>query len=75
VNRSARSAAVQPVRSTYGQLISRGFDPAEAANLTALVNGIPVDMQPWTTTGISHLLFLRELSRAGQFGPTDGHNR
>jgi hypothetical protein len=69
---STRSDTAQPARSTYRQLISRGFDAGEASNLTAFINGLPVDAQPWTITGISHLLFLRELYRTGRFGRTDG---
>ena len=72
---SPHIASAYPVRSTYRQLISRGLTPDEAANLTAFINGMPVDVEPWTITGISHLLFLRELNRAGRFGPTDGHDR
>ena len=75
VSTRARSATAQPVRSTYDQLIARGLDPDEAANLTAFINGMPLGVQPWTITGISHLLFVRELNRAGRFGPTDGHDR
>jgi hypothetical protein len=74
-SRSVRSSTAQPARSTYRQLISRGFDAGEASNLTAFINGLPIDAQPWTITGISHLLFLRELYRTGRFGWTDGDSR
>jgi hypothetical protein len=72
---NVRSGTAHPVRSTYGQLISRGFDAGEASNLTAFINGLPVDGQPWTITGISRLLFLRQLYRTGRFGWTDGGDR
>jgi len=72
---SVRSGTSQPARSTYGQLLSQGFDAGEASNLTAFINGLPVDAQPWTITGISHLLFLRQLYRTGRFGRTDGGGR
>ena len=71
-SRSAQPGTSQPVRSTYRQLLSRGLDPDEASNLTAFMSGLPVHAQPWTITGISNLLFLRELYRTGRFGLTDG---
>jgi hypothetical protein len=64
-----------PARSTYRQLVSRGLDPNEAANLTAFINGIAVGAQPWTINELSHLLFLRELYRVGLFGRTDRDDR
>ena len=69
---SAHSDTAYPARSTYRQLVSRGLDPDEAANLTAFINGITVGEQPWTINEVSHLLFLRELNRVGRFGRTDG---
>jgi hypothetical protein len=64
-----------PARSTYRQLVSRGLDPDEAANLTAFVNGLAVGTQPWKINELSHVFFLRELDRLGQFGANDGRNR
>ena len=64
-------ASAYPVRSTYRQLVSRGLEPNEAANLTAFVNGISVGTQPWAINEVSHLLFLRELNRVGRFGRAD----
>ena len=61
-----------PARSTYRQLVSKGLEPNEAANLTALVNGISVGAQPWAINEVSHLLFLRELNRVGRFARADG---
>jgi hypothetical protein len=72
---SARVAPTQRVRSTYGQLVSRGLDPNEAANLTAFINGIAVGAQPWSVNEVSHLLFLRELYRIGRIGRIDGDDR
>lgn len=72
---SASSATAHPARSTYRQLVSRGLEPDEAANLTAFINGISVGAQPWTINEVSHLLFLRELNRDGLFGRTDGDDR
>ena len=59
-------------RSTYRTLLRRGLAPAEAANLTAYLCGIPVGAHHWELTEISRLLFLRELHVAGRFGGCDG---
>ena len=67
--------SAQPARSTYRQLVSKGLDPSEAANLTAFINGMSVGAQPWTINEVSQLLFLRELNRIGRFGRTDGGRR
>ena len=52
----------------------RGLEPAEAANLTALLCGIPVADRQWALREINQLLFLRELRQTGRFGPRDGRN-
>jgi hypothetical protein len=72
---NAHSDIAYPARSTYRQLVSRGLDPNEAANLTAFMNGIAVGAQPWAIDEVSHLLFLRELNRVGRFGRADGVNQ
>lgn len=59
-------------RSTYRQLLMKGLAPAEAANLTAFLCGIPVADVHWSLQQINLLLFLRELARSGRFGPADG---
>jgi hypothetical protein len=69
---SPHIGSAHPARSTYRQLVSKGLDPNEAANLTAFINGISVGAQPWTINEVSHLLFLRELNRVGRFGRADG---
>jgi hypothetical protein len=61
--------------STYRELISRGLEASEAANLTAFINGLAVVGQPWKVNELSHVLFLRELCRLGRFGETDGAER
>jgi hypothetical protein len=53
-------------------LLFRGLEPAEAANLTAFMCGIPVLDQHWSIPEVNRLLFLRELNRAGRFGSDDG---
>jgi hypothetical protein len=72
---SVNTATAHPARSTYRQLVSRGLDPSEAANLTAFVNGLAVGAQPWTINEVGHVLFLRELCRVGLFGRADGGHR
>jgi hypothetical protein len=49
----------------------RGLAATEAANLTAYLCGIAVGNGGWTLSEINGLLFLRDLIRRGQFGPTD----
>jgi len=72
---SGRPGAPSPARSTYRELISRGLEANEAANLTAFINGLAVVGQPWKINELSHVLFLRELCRLGRFGETDGAER
>ena len=72
---SAQPSPASPATSTYRELISRGLEPSEAANLTAFLNGLAVVEQPWKINELSHVLFLRELRRLGRFGETDGAER
>jgi len=58
--------------AAYRQLLMRGLAPDEAANITAVMRGIPIVATPWTVRQISHLLFLRAMLDAGRFGPDDG---
>lgn len=46
----------------------RGLEPEEAANITALMNGIPPTERSWKLNEVNRLLFLRELNRQGRFG-------
>ena len=61
-------------RSTYRMLLMRGLTPAEAADLTAFMCGIPVGAVHWSLDQVNRLLFLRELSRTGRFGAHDGES-
>lgn len=73
---SAHPRPIDPAQSTYHrQLVSRGLDTNEAANLTAFINGLAVGVQPWKVSELTHVLFLRELCRLGRFGETDGADR
>ena len=69
---SDHPSAAGPATSTYRELVWRGLEAHEAANLTAFINGLAVVGQPWKINELSHLLFIRELYRLGKFGKTDG---
>lgn len=56
-----------PTRATYRNLLLRGLQPDEAANLTAYLAGIQVGEAHWTLRQINQLLFLREMNRTGHF--------
>src|SRR5882724_3171712 len=67
------TATVSPTPSaTYRNLVSRGLNPSEAANVVAYLTGIPLGDQPWTIHAVNTILFLRELSRSSRFLPNDG---
>ena len=72
---SAHPSVASPATSTYRELVSRGLDANEAANLTGFINGLAVVGQPWKINELSHVLFLRELCRLGRFGKADGAQR
>ena len=73
IRRSTRRLApVVHTRRTVHLLTLRGLAPAEAANLTAFLCGIPVADRHWELREINQLLFLRDLNRRGRFGGTDG---
>ena len=58
--------------ATYRDLVVRGFASGEAANLTAYLNDLPIEEQPWTLRQVNAVLFLRKLRETGQFGANDG---
>jgi hypothetical protein len=72
---TTRPNPASPARSLTAQLVSRGLDANEAANLTAFINGLAVGVLPWEIDELSHVLFLRELDRLGNFGANDGEHR
>jgi hypothetical protein len=47
------------IGETYRGLVVRGFRSAEAANLVAYLNGLPVHDVSWTLDEVNGLLFLR----------------
>jgi hypothetical protein len=69
---SARPRASTLATPIYRDLVARGLEASEAANLTAFFNGLAVVDQPWTINELSHVIFLRELCRSGRFGRNDG---
>jgi hypothetical protein len=72
MNASAQTTGTTPrPAAAYRQLMMRGLAPDEAANVTAVMRGLPVRATPWTVREISHLLFLRAMHDSGRFGPDD----
>jgi hypothetical protein len=47
------------VRATYRSLLLRGLDPAEAANVTAFLSGLPVAGIHWTVSEVDQLVECR----------------
>jgi hypothetical protein len=50
----------------------KGLTPAEAANLTAFMCGLPATRFDWSLRQINQMLFLREMQQTGRFGRSDG---
>jgi hypothetical protein len=50
----------------------KGMSPAEAANLTALMCGLPTTDIHWSLKQVNQLLFLRAMRVAGRFDGGDG---
>lgn len=68
-----RAATDAPgTRAVYRLLLMKGMAPAEAANLTAYVCGLPVADVHWSLKQINQLLFLRAMRQAGRFDDVDG---
>ena len=73
MNAPARTVGTTPgPAAAYRQLVMRGLAPDEAANITAMMRGIPIGATPWTVREINHLLFLRAMRDASRFSPDDG---
>ena len=58
--------------ATYRGLVARGLAPEEAANVVAVLAGIPIVDQPWKLREVTHMRFLRWIREQGGFGPNDG---
>lgn len=58
--------------ATYRGLVARGLAPEEAANLVAVLAGIPITDQPWRLREVSHLRFLKWVRETGRWGSNDG---
>lgn len=63
---ATRSIADFPARSIYRALLVRGLEPAEAANLTAFLAGLPSDGLHWTILEVEAIL----RRRATELDPT-----
>jgi hypothetical protein len=64
-----------PATSAYRQLVMKGLEPREAANIVAVMAGIPIVGQPWTLREVNHLVFLRKLRSAGHWDTPDRAGR
>jgi len=53
-------------RTLYGRLTARGFDPAEAGNLTAFLNGLAPVSVGWDVDEVERLLFVQNLVVRGR---------
>jgi hypothetical protein len=62
-------------RSLYRLLQMKGLSPAEAANLTAFMCGLPATGHDWSLRQVNQMLFLREMNRTGRFGKADGRTK
>jgi hypothetical protein len=58
------SAPIETPAATYRQLVSKGFRPDEAGNLTAYLHGLPPVESGWHPDEIARLLFVRHRVRA-----------
>jgi hypothetical protein len=71
--RTTQRPATSPpaTRAAYRLLLMKGLSPAEAANLTAFVCGLPTTDLRWSLKQVNQLLFLRSMRQAGRFGGSD----
>ena len=65
---------VPATRPLYRLLMMKGLTPAEAANLTAFLCGLPATRLDWSLRQINQMLFLREMQQTGRFGRSDGEH-
>jgi hypothetical protein len=70
---TTRASGARPetpsIDQTYRDLIRRGFDSVEAANLVAHLAGLRVGDGSWTLGEVNRLLFLRHLHGSGLDAP------
>lgn len=62
-------------RAVYRLLLMKGLTPAEAANLTAFMCGLPTTDLRWSLKQVNQLLFLRAMRQTGRFGDADGRRK
>ncbi|MEO8437531.1 MAG: hypothetical protein ABI562_03670 [Chloroflexota bacterium] len=53
----------------------KGLTPAEAANMTAFMCGLPTTDLRWSLKQVNQLLFLRAMHQTGRFGDSDGRRK
>jgi hypothetical protein len=73
--RPAIATEAPATRPLYRLLMMKGLTPAEAANLTAFLCGLPATRLDWSIRQINEMLFLREMHETGRFGRADGEPR
>ncbi|NJD27289.1 MAG: hypothetical protein FIA92_03205 [Chloroflexi bacterium] len=49
------------IRATYRALLARGLEPAEAANLTAFLHGLPSENLHWSVREVEALVVRRRV--------------
>ena len=70
---TVRAATTAPgTRALYRLLLMKGMTPAESANLTAYICGLPTTDVHWSLTQINQMLFLRAMRQTGRFDEVDG---
>ena len=74
-SRPATANQAPATRPLYRLLMMKGLTPAEAANLTAFLCGLPATRLDWSLRQINQMLFLREMHETGRFGRADGEPR
>jgi hypothetical protein len=73
--RPATTTQPPATRPLYRLLMMKGLTPAEAANLTAFLCGLPATRLDWSLRQVNQMLFLREMHETGRFGRADGEPR
>ena len=69
---SSKTSGTDSSVDSFRELVVRGLAPWEAANITAIVAGIPLVAKPWALREVVQLVFLRELREAGAWSLNDG---
>jgi hypothetical protein len=60
------------IRATYRDLLARGLQPGEAANLTAFLHGLASTNLHWSVREVEALVVQRDRRAAGRQDGLDG---